>query len=177
VEPVLRDLDEPTAAAALHRCRVLLAPTSARHACAEEARQAMRAGGDPFEQARTSLVLGEHLRRARCRAEARSDLRRAAVAFDRLGSRVWRQRAEQELRAAGSAARTTTRLTESLGDLTPQERRVAEAVAEGASNREVAEALFLSPRTVEFHLASIYRKLGIPGRTALTRMIAGARLS
>lgn len=177
VEPMLTDLDEPTAAAALQRCRVLLAPVSVAPTHAEEARRAIRAGGDPFEQARTSLVLGEHLRRARHLSEARGDLRRAAVAFDRLGSQVWQDRAEQELRAAGSATRPSAHPEGSLDDLTPQEKRVAEAVAEGASNREVAEALFLSPRTVEFHLASIYRKLGVPGRTGLTRVVAGARSS
>ena len=113
----------------------------------------------PFERARTELCFGEALRRAKRRSQAREQLQRALDAFVAVGARPWVERAEHEL--ASTAA-----------ELTPQELRVALAVAHGASNREAATALFLSTKTIEFHLGSVYRKLGIRSRSELARLYA-----
>jgi len=125
----------------------------------------------PFERARTELCYGECLRRAKRRREARQQLRRALETFDGLGARPWIERAEAELAATGETARR--RGDPSIVDeLTAQELRVALFVAQGASNREAASALFLSTKTIEFHLGSVYRKLGIRSRTELARRFA-----
>ena len=122
----------------------------------------------PFERARTLLAFGRRLHRARRRAEARDRLRAALDGFERLGADAWAGQAGAELRAAGARRRPSPD-----GDaLTPQERRVAEAVRRGASNRAIAADLFLSPKTVEFHLHQIYRKLGVHSRTQLIAALA-----
>jgi DNA-binding CsgD family transcriptional regulator len=123
----------------------------------------------PFELARTQLVFGEWLRRERRVTEAETLLHEAATTFERLGAARWRARALAEREARGRRTRPATRPT---GELTPQEYRVASAVAAGATNREAAAALFLSPRTVEHHLAAVYRKLGVRSRSELTRLVA-----
>lgn len=170
-DPLVR-LPDASAAAALARCRALLALADEdRDRSFATALHSYGTAADvtgSFEEARTRLLLGEHLRRTRRRAEARAQLRSAAATFDRLGARPWLARARGELRVAGAGPVRHA----GLGGLTPQERRVAEVVATGASNREAAQTLVLSVRTVEFHLASIYRKLGITGRTALAHLIA-----
>jgi DNA-binding CsgD family transcriptional regulator len=126
----------------------------------------------PFERARTLLALGRRLHRVRRRAEARERLREALAGFDRLGAAAWARQAQNELRAAGARRRSTR------GDvLTPQELRVARAVRRGASNREIAAELFLAPKTIEFHLHQIYRKLGIRSRTQLVATLAGEPVS
>jgi len=168
---LLGPLRDPLAAAVLARCLALTGPASAAddhwqrclaaHGCAQE----------PFEEARSRLLLGEHLRRTHQPSQARHQLRRSAATFERLGARPWTTWATRELRATGSAAPETD-VPDILAVLTPQERCVAEVVAEGRSNREVAEALFLSPRTVEFHLSSVFRKLGVPGRAALAHLVS-----
>ena len=120
--------------------------------------------GDPFEAARTRLLLGELLRRERSVQAARHELRLAADAFEQMGARAWAARALGELRATRAhipAPDVPASAPDLLSTLTPQERRVAEAVASGASDRQVAAELFLSPRTVAYHLSSVYRKLGI----------------
>jgi DNA-binding CsgD family transcriptional regulator len=127
----------------------------------------------PFEHARTLLAFGSRLHRARRRADARERLREALDSFERLGASPWAQRAQAELRAAGAVKRAP------VGDpdeLTGQEARVALAVARGATNREVAAELFLSPKTIEFHLGHVYRKLGIHSRTELAALAAKGRL-
>ena len=116
----------------------------------------------PFEHARTRLAYGRRLHRARRRAEAREHLREALAGFERLGAAAWAAQAQNELRAAGARRRATAG-----GALTPQERRVVAAVRRGASNREIATELFLAPKTVEFHLRQIYRKVGVRSRTQL----------
>ncbi len=117
----------------------------------------------PFEHARTLLALGRRLHRARRRAEARVRLREAHAGFQRLGAAAWTAQAEHELRAAGARRRRAA----APGGLTPQELRVVAAVRRGASNREIASELFLAPKTVEFHLRQIYRKVGVRSRTQL----------
>ena len=122
----------------------------------------------PFERARTELAQGRRLHRARRRAEARRHLRRAHDAFERLGAAAWVVQAEHELRAAGARRRR-----ERSDELTAQELRVVAAVAKGQSNREIAAELFLSPKTIEFHLRQIYRKLGMTSRAQLIASRAG----
>ena len=114
----------------------------------------------PLDRARTALLLGERLRRARHKAEARGPLRIALEDFARAGAAPWAERARDELRAAGGGAAQPR--GRPLERLTPQERQVARLVAGGATNRDVAAALFLSPRTVEYHLHKVFRKLRRP---------------
>jgi DNA-binding CsgD family transcriptional regulator len=117
-------------------------------------------------------LLGEHLRRHRHRTDARAELRAAAAAFTVLGAWPWLARAQHELRAAGGA--TTTSRAGAVPALTPQEARVAHLVATGATTRDAATALRLSPRTVEFHLANVYRKLDVSNRAGLARALQPA---
>jgi DNA-binding CsgD family transcriptional regulator len=121
----------------------------------------------PFERARTLLALGRRLHRARRRAEARTRLREALTGFERLGAAAWAAQTQNELRAAGARRRAAPDST-----LSPQELRVAAAVRRGASNREIAAELFLAPKTIEFHLRQIYRKLGVRSRTQLVAALA-----
>ena len=127
----------------------------------------------PFEAARTLLAYGSRLHRARRRVDSRKKLRAALETFERLGARPWIERTSAELRAAGGIRRKP------IGDpdeLSAQEIRVAMAVAEGATNKQVAAGLFLSPKTIDFHLGRVYRKLGIHSRTELTALVAKGAL-
>jgi DNA-binding CsgD family transcriptional regulator len=129
-----------------------------------------QAAGSAFERARTELLYGERLRRARRRVESREHLRSAIELFDGLGAAPWSEQARRELRASGeSIPRRDPTAPEKL---TPQELQVALQVAEGKTNRDVAAALFLSPKTVEFHLTRIYRKLNIHSRAELVRLFS-----
>jgi DNA-binding CsgD family transcriptional regulator len=123
----------------------------------------------PFEAARTQLCFGERLRRARRRIDARTPLRRALTTFERIGAEPWAEQARRELRATGERARR--RAPEAVHRLTPQEVQVATQVAGGATNREAAAALFVSPKTIETHLNRVYRKLGVRSRTELARRL------
>ena len=122
---------------------------------------------NPFERARTELCFGERLRRARRRREAREHLRSARAAFERLAAEPWAARAATELRATGETVRRRDPAADE--ELTPQELQIAIHAADGRSNREIGAALFLSPRTVEFHLTRVYRKLNIHSRAELIR--------
>ena len=159
------------AAAAAARCRGLLAADGDVRA-AFDAALALHAGLPmPFERARTELALGERLRRARQRAEAREPLTAALDAFERLGARPWAERARAELRATGGRA-GGRRAPAAAEQLTPHELQIALLVAQGMTNREAAAALFLSPKTIEYHLGQIYRKLDVRGRAQLARLMA-----
>jgi ATP/maltotriose-dependent transcriptional regulator MalT len=125
----------------------------------------------PFERARTQLAFGEFLRRSRRRVEAREYLRDALDRFEVLGATLWAERARVELRASGQTARRRDPSTR--GDLTAQELQIAGFVAQGLSNRDVAARLFLSPRTIDFHLRNIFRKLEITSRVELARLDLG----
>jgi ATP/maltotriose-dependent transcriptional regulator MalT len=160
------------ALAAAARYRGLLAP---RHNFEQHFAQALALHERtlaPFELARTQLCLGERLRRAGERRRARDHLEQALQAFRRLGAQPWVSHAESELSAAGAIL---TRSADSCAAsqphqlLTAQELQVAIAVGEGKTNKEAAAALFVSPKTIEFHLDHIYRKLGIHSRTQLAR--------
>ena len=123
----------------------------------------------PFERARVELSFGERLRRSGNRQEARRHLRAALETFAAVGAAAWAERAEAELAASGARMQ---KADESRGHLTPRELQIAAAVAAGRSNKEVAASLFVTPKTVEFHLTRIYRKLGVRSRTELVRRLA-----
>lgn len=163
-------LDDADASAALLRSQAVVTPGNAEQLL----RQALGVhaeGTDRFEAARTRLMLGEHLRRTHQVAQARHELRRAATEFDDLGAVPWRDRALAESRTGRHADGLGRPPGDPLARLTPQERRVACAVATGASNRDVAADLVLSVRTVEFHLSNVLRKLGVPNRAALAHLL------
>jgi DNA-binding CsgD family transcriptional regulator len=148
------------------RCRGLLDQSVEPEACFGIAFEHLHEARAPFEIARTHLAHGEFLRRSGRRAAARHALRQAIDGFDELGATPWSTRAHAELRATGATARRR-HLGVDPDQLTAHELQVARIVANGASNREAAAALFLSPKTIETHLAHIYRKLGVRSRTQL----------
>ena len=159
----------PRAAAA--RARALLAPDDQLRAAFDAALVLHDGLPMPFERARTLLALGERLRRAKQRADAREPLTAALDVFERLGARPWAERARAELRATGGQA--SGRRTQAAAEqLTPHELQIAVLVAQGMTNREAAAALFLSPKTIEYHLGQIYRKLDVRGRAQLARLLA-----
>ncbi|MFD0471209.1 LuxR C-terminal-related transcriptional regulator [Nonomuraea thailandensis] len=172
---VLRDL-EPLAAStpspALHiglrYARAVLAP-------GEEAEElyaaALRAdlSGWPAERARLHLAFGEWLRRRRRAVESRMHLRTAREAFDALGMAAWGERARLELRGAGESS--PTRDPDAWDRLTPHELSIARLAAEGLTNREIGQRLYLSHRTVGTHLHRIFPKLGVSSRADLGRML------
>ncbi len=158
------------AAAAAARCRGLLATDEEFEGEFARAIELHDRLPSPFEKARTELCLGERLRRARRRSEARTHLRSALERFERLGASPWAERAQSELRASGETLRR--REAGAVEELTPQELQVAMLVAEGATNREAGAALFLSPKTIEAHLGRIYRKLHVRSRTELAALAA-----
>lgn len=157
----------PAGAALLARCRCLVAGDDFEDAFATAGRAAVDYPM-AFDDARSLLSLGERRRRALHNKDARSPLRDALHVFERLGARPWQARAEAELRAAGDAASGAG----TIAGLTAQQTQIAQAVAGGARNREVAERLFLSEKTVEYHLSHIYRHAGVRSRTELARWLA-----
>jgi DNA-binding CsgD family transcriptional regulator len=158
----------PEARALVIRSRALLASADEADALFQEALRAHATTERPLEQARTALLYGEYLRRERRRADAREPLRTALEVFERLGAVAWAERARSELRATGETARK--REPNTVDQLTRQELQVARAVAQGVTNRDVAAQLFISPRTVDHHLRSIFQKLGISSRSELIRL-------
>jgi DNA-binding CsgD family transcriptional regulator len=124
------------------------------------------------ELARAHLLYGEWLRREGRRADARAQLRTAHDMFAAIGMQAFTERARRELAATGETVRK--RAVETLGELTPQEAQVARLAAHGRTNPEIAALLFLSPRTVEYHLHKIFPKLGISSRRELRRALPGA---
>jgi DNA-binding CsgD family transcriptional regulator len=146
------------------RCHGLLAAARGQRAAALELLERALAGHPllpmPFEEARTRLLLGSVLRRAGYRTDARRELETARDMFRRLGTPIQEQHAVAELDSIGGRRRLES-------ELTPVEQRIADLVAAGQTNKEVAAATFTSVRTVESHLGRIYRKLGIRSRTEL----------
>jgi DNA-binding CsgD family transcriptional regulator len=124
---------------------------------------------DAFETARTQLVLGARLRRARRRVDARGPLRAALATFESLGAGPWADQAAGELRATGETA--ARRADSPVRSLTPQEQQIARLLASGSTTREAAAALFLSPKTIEYHLRHVYTKLGIGSRAELAERL------
>ena len=147
------------------RCDALLAPPAARDRCFRRALTSAAENGRTFDRARTELLYGEHLRRTRRRVEAREHLAAALDEFERVGAAPWAERAHRELRASGETARKRDPST--VNQLTAQEVQIARFVARGATNRDVAAQLFLSKRTVDYHLRRIFAKLAISSRSEL----------
>ncbi|MGY1636908.1 helix-turn-helix transcriptional regulator [Geodermatophilus sp. SYSU D00742] len=135
----------------------------------EEALEQHDAATRPLDEARTRLSYGETLRRLRRRVDARVALRAAAEAFDRVGAVPWADRALAELRATGETL--GRRQATDWARLTPQELQIARLAAGGASNPEIAVQLFLSRKTVEYHLHKVFTKLGLGGRSELVRAV------
>ncbi len=129
----------------------------------------------PFIRARLQLAYGVWLRRHRRVAESRAPLRAAREVFDALGVLPWAERARQELRASGETIRPRT--PEARDQLSPQELQIAQMAAEGLSNREIGQRLYLSHRTVGSHLYRLFPKLGITARSELHSVLEGGRLT
>jgi DNA-binding CsgD family transcriptional regulator len=166
-----RDLDRPHLSALEARSRGLVAAAGARLDTAaaelERARDLLEAMEPPwlFELGKTLVALGTVQRRVRRKQSAQATLRRALEIFDRLGARLWADRARAELaRIGGRPIRT--------GSLTDTERRIAECVAGGCTNAEAARVLFMSPKTVEWNLSKIYKKLHVRSRAELAAKLA-----
>jgi DNA-binding CsgD family transcriptional regulator len=159
----------PARLSLLARCQALVAESDAEphFARAIELAESL----SPFERARTELLYGEWLRRERRRVDARPHLRAALELFQRIRLSPWEERARAELRASGETARRRDPSTRD--QLTPQELQIAHLVAEGMTNREIGAQLYLSPRTIDYHLRKVFAKLQIASRTDLGRMVLG----
>ncbi|MFD1828212.1 LuxR C-terminal-related transcriptional regulator [Streptomyces desertarenae] len=180
---------DPMASVQLARCRALTAAPDRAPALFERALEEHARIDSDFELGRTRLLHGKALRRGRRPGAARGVLRDALLAFERCGARSWADQARAELRATGEAAgtagaaaaraaggggRRTRERPRPLDGLTPQQLRIARCVAEGATNREVALRLSVSPRTVDHHLRNVFAVLGVRSRVELTRVLAAA---
>ncbi len=164
-----RSVDLPSRTAAVLRCRALvlaeLGDAPGARAAIGDANTVHAAHHEPLEHARTLLAAGAIERRAKRKAEARDALEQARTIFEQLGARLWCERARLELERTG-VHRTAG------GELSAVERRVADLAASGATNKEIAAALFMSAKTVEAHLSRIYRKLDVRSRTELASQIS-----
>ncbi len=156
------------------RCQALLDDGSDAETAYLEAISQLGRSHAAVDLARTHLMYGEWLRRARRRRDARRQLRTAEDMFLAMGAVGLAEQARSELRATGERARRRTPETEL--DLTPQEARVAKLATDGSTNSEIAEQLFISPSTVEYHLGKVFRKLGVRSRTQLARRLPGREL-
>ncbi|WP_433436520.1 AAA family ATPase [Nonomuraea sp. CA-141351] len=168
-----RHTTSPEQAALAARCRALLSTGGAADGHFEQSLRLHTRSDSALEHARTQLLLGEQLRRGRRRSQAQQHLRAAAETFRSLGTLAWEDRVLGELRAAGESARPHH--TGALSTLTPQELRITLAVGEGLTNREIAARLFLSPRTVDYHLRKVFQKIDITSRAELMRLVLAER--
>ena len=125
------------------------------------------------ELARTYLLYGEWLRRERRRTDAREQLRIAHDMLDAMGVQAFAERARRELLATGETARKRT--VETTGELTAQEAQIARLARDGLSNPEIGARLFISARTVQYHLSKVFAKLAISSRSQLGRALPGDR--
>lgn len=163
-------VSQPALAALAHRC---LALTCSEGEAEQHFAAAVRLhdGGSDFERARTELLYGEWLRRARRSVDARGHLHEALGRFERLGAQPWARRTRTELQAAGERPNPDGHQDGLINRLSPQEREVVRLAAAGATNREIAAQLFLSPRTVGHHLYRAFPKLGVTSRAELAALI------
>ncbi|GGM04194.1 AAA family ATPase [Dactylosporangium sucinum] len=164
LEDVARVTPSPALHAGLRYARALLAADADAEALFEDALRADLVRW-PFARARVQLAYGGWLRRQRRAADSRGRLRAAGETFDALGTIPWSDRARQELRASGETIRR--RIPAAREQLTPQELQIAQMAADGLTNREIGERLYLSHRTISSHLHRIFPKLGISSRAAL----------
>jgi DNA-binding CsgD family transcriptional regulator len=156
----------------LRHARALLA--GGAQEAAERFDEALAAdlGGWPFQRARLELAYGQWLRRQRQIAESRAPLRSARDGFDALGAASWSDQARRELRASGESSRR--RDPQARDQLTAQELQIAQLAAEGLSNREIGQRLYLSHRTIGTHLYRTFPKLGITARNELASVLSAA---
>jgi DNA-binding CsgD family transcriptional regulator len=164
LEAIAAKTNPPILSAGLACARPLLAPNGEGDALFEAA-LAKDLGSHRFLRARTLFAFGRRLRRQRRSADAREPLRKSIELFDALGATRWSGRARDELRAAGETVGKRT--PDARDRLTAQELQIAQLAAQGLSNREIGERLFVSHRTIGSHLYHIYPKLGITARTQL----------
>ena len=168
--------DQPWAFAVAHRCRALVSDAASIETHYLAAIEGHGQDGRPFEHARTLLLYGEWLRRQRRRSEARARLTAAHEIFEDLGAASWTWRAAKELAATGGAsADAPARPAGALSRLTPQELQVVQLAATGLSNRDIGAQMFLSSRTVGYHLYKAYPKLGVASRTELAHLLTRDR--
>jgi DNA-binding CsgD family transcriptional regulator len=139
----------------------------------EEAVRVLEGSQTALRRARASVELGSALRRAGKRRDAREPLREGLDLAHRCGARALAERAREELVAAGGRPRR--RATTGVDAMTPRERQVAGLAAQGMSNREIAEALFVTLKTVEWHLSHAYEKVGVQSRRELGAAMAGRK--
>jgi DNA-binding CsgD family transcriptional regulator len=151
------------------RCRGMLVSSAHVDVVFTDAERLARSVPSPFERGRLELCWGERLRRDGRRIDARRHLGAALEQFESLGAKPWADRAAREIRASGARARRGPQARSR--ELTPQETNVALLVAEGLTNKDVAARLFLSPKTVEFHLGNVFHKLNVRTRTQLARVL------
>jgi DNA-binding CsgD family transcriptional regulator len=153
------------------RSRALLSDGEAADRLYREALGRLGQSGMRPDLARAHLLYGEWLRRQRRRADARDQLRTAGQLLDAIGMQAFAERARRELLAAGGTARR--RAVTARVELTAQEAQIARLAADGLSNPEIATRLFLSPRTVQYHLGKVFTKLDITSRIQLSRALSG----
>jgi DNA-binding CsgD family transcriptional regulator len=159
----------PWALGVRSRCAALIEEDDRAEDAYQEAISQLQRSRATVELARSHLFYGQWLRRAKRRREARHQLRAAYDMFDAMGADAFTDLASAELSATGERARA--RRPETTFDLTPQEARVAGLAAEGETNNQIAAELFVSPRTVEYHLGKVFRKLGVTSRAQLARRL------
>lgn len=155
----------------LARSRALISDEAEAEDHYTESLRLLEATPCSLDLARTSLAYGEWLRRQRRLSDARTHLRRAVQLFESMGAPAFAARGTSELRAAGSQVRKRVDIATSA--LTVQESQIAQLVAQGLTNAEVASRMFLSPRTVEYHLAKVFGKLQVKSRHQLGALPAG----
>jgi DNA-binding CsgD family transcriptional regulator len=164
------ETQSPLGRAIAARARALLASDDDFEAGFAEALRLHGESDDRWSAARTRLVYGERLRRVGRKVDAREELRSALAVFEGQGAEAWAERARSELRATGETLRR--RRSWEKEELTPQELQIVLHVARGMTNREVGGALFLSHKTIEFHLGRVYRKLDLHSRSELISRFA-----
>jgi DNA-binding CsgD family transcriptional regulator len=153
------------------RCRAIVSEGDVADALYREAIERLSRTRIRVELARTHLQYGEWLRRERRRMEARDHLRIAQDMFSAMDVETFTERVSRELLATGARARKRT--ADTREDLTAQELQVARLAREGLSNPAIGARLFISPRTVEYHLSKVFTKLGISSRNQLDRVVSG----
>ena len=152
-------------------CRALLSDGQTADALYREAIERLQRTRIAVHLARAHLVYGEWLRRESRRVDARQQLRAAHEMFTRFGAEAFAERARRELLATGETARSRT--DDARGQLTPQESQIARLARDGLSNPEIGAQLFISPRTVQYHLRKVFQKLDISSRSQLRRLPQG----
>ncbi|GAA4996189.1 LuxR family transcriptional regulator [Yinghuangia aomiensis] len=161
----------PAVAAVAYRCRALTANDEEAGALWTAALAFHTKDERPFDHARTLLLYGEWLRRMRRRVEARAVLNAALNRFEQLGAHPWVDRTRDGLNACGATSLNAGPRNDAVARLTRQEAKVARLAADGLADRDIAARLFLSPRTVSYHVSNVYRKLRVSSRVALAEVL------